>query len=225
MTNLIGNRLSTKARAGMMFVGQSGSRIDRYEADGSEPTQPFWAVSPFEDAENQQVAQIFETAARKVALAPDEYKIFFDKDRVLIEVRNKLDRAGALHEALSRANAEIGTPYRVAYKPFPTMRENKVPYIQFGRKATKGTGARMAVEALIASGQVENEAQVLILGDDFTENDLYMAQELPGAIAVSVGKESDPTQANILQAQERGAATVHKLLGMLVHRLEQEQGE
>ena len=54
-------------------------------------------------------------------------------------------------------------------------------------------------------------------GDDFKPegNDLYMAQALPGALAVSVGKTFDSTQPNVMQASERGSATIRALIGRL----------
>jgi hypothetical protein len=96
------------------------------------------------------------------------------------------------------------------------MRVGKVPYVQYF-KANKGTGARKAMEMLKARGLVDDESQVAIFGDDFKRdgNDLYMAQALPGALAVSVSKTFDATQPNVLQATERGSATIRALIGRL----------
>jgi len=214
MTNLLGERLDPETRAGMYFAVQSGARIYQYGADGSIPAEPTWKEVSFDDAERARITPVFEAAAAKVGLKPEDYKIFHEDSRTLIELRNHQDRDEALYHALAEANKARGLGYLVQLKPMPTMRH--VPYVQYF-KAHKGTGARKAVEILKSRGELDDESQALILGDDFkTEgNDLYMAQALPGALAVSVGKTADSRQPNVMQSSIRGAAEVRELLRRL----------
>jgi hypothetical protein len=62
---------------------------------------------------------------------------------------------------------------------------------------------------------------VLIFGDDFKPegNDLYMAQALPGALAVSVGNKWDKTQPNVVQSQVRNQDATQALFGRLAGML------
>jgi len=214
MTSLLGDRLDAKTRAGMLFAVQSGARVYEYGADGSTPTEPAWKEVSFDDAERAKITPVFEAAAAKVGLKPGDYKIFHEDSRSLIELTNHHELDGALHAALAEANKANGLGYLVQLKPMPTMRH--VPYVQYF-KAHKGTGARKAMEMLKARGLIDDESQVAVFGDDFKPegNDLYMAQALPGALAVSVGKTSDASQPNVLQASERGSATIRALIGRL----------
>ncbi|MDD5305057.1 MAG: hypothetical protein PHS14_18315, partial [Elusimicrobia bacterium] len=111
-------------------------------------------------------------------------------------------------------NKANGLGYLVQLKPMPTMRH--APYVQYF-KAHKGTGARKAMEMLKAKGLVDDESQIAVFGDDFKAegNDLYMAQALPRALAVSVGRTFDASQPNVLQAKQRGSATIRALIGRL----------
>jgi len=214
MTNLLGDRLDAKTRAGMFYVVQSGARIYEYGADGSVPADPIWKEVSFDDAERAKITPIFEAAAAKVGLKPGDYKIVHEDSRTLIEVINHQDRDEALYQALADANKANGFNYLVQLKPMPTMR--RVPYVQYF-KAHKGTGAGKAVEILKSRGLLDDESQALILGDDFKPegNDLYMAQALPGALAVSVGKTADSRQPNVMQSAARGAAETRRLLKRL----------
>jgi hydroxymethylpyrimidine pyrophosphatase-like HAD family hydrolase/predicted nucleotidyltransferase len=214
MTSLLGDRLDAKTRAGMLFAVQSGARIYEYGADGSTPNEPAWKEVSFDDAERAKITPVFEAAAAKVGLKPEDYKIFHEDSRTLIELRNHPERDQALYEALAEANTANGFGYLVQLKPMPTMRH--VPYVQYF-KAHKGTGARKAMEMLKARGLIDDESQVAVFGDDFKPegNDLYMAQALPGALAVSVGKTFDASQPNVMQASERGSATIRALIGRL----------
>ncbi|MFI5346438.1 MAG: nucleotidyltransferase domain-containing protein [Elusimicrobiota bacterium] len=214
MTNLLGDRLDAKTRAGMYYAVQSGARIYRYNDDGSIPAEPVWKETSFDDAERAKITPIFEAAAAKIGLAPEDYKIFHEDSRTLIEIRNHMDRDEALYHALADANKANGFGYLVQLKPMPTMRH--VPYVQYF-KAHKGTGARKAVEILKSEGLLDDESQALVLGDDFKAegNDLYMAQALPGALAVSVGKTADSRVPNVMQSSIRGAAETRELLTRL----------
>jgi len=214
MTTLLGDRLDAKTRAGMLFAVQSGARVYEYGADGSTPTEPAWKEVSFDDAERARITPVFEAAAAKVGLKPEDYKIFHEDSRTLIELRNHPERDQALYEALAEANKADGLGYLVQLKPMPTMRH--VPYVQYF-KAHKGTGARKAMEMLKAKGLIDDESQIAVFGDDFKAegNDLYMAQALPGALAVSVGKTADASQPNVMQASERGSATIRALIGRL----------
>jgi hydroxymethylpyrimidine pyrophosphatase-like HAD family hydrolase/predicted nucleotidyltransferase len=218
MTHLLGDRLDAQTRADMMYVVQSGARIYEYGADGSQPDResPTWKATGFTKDENAKIAPAFEEAARSVGLEPGDYKIFHEDSRSLIELRNHPDRAEAFYAAIAKINERDGFGYLVQLKPYPTMRENKVPYVQYF-KANKGTGAKKAFELLKARGVVQDESQVLIFGDDFKPegNDLYMAQSLPGALAVSVGKTWDKTQPNLVQSQVRNQDATQDLLGRL----------
>jgi hypothetical protein len=214
MTNLLGDRLDAKTRAGMLFAVQSGARVYEYGADGATPAEPAWKEVGFDDAERAKITPVFEAAAAKVGLKPGEYKIFYEDSRTLIELTSHFELDQALYAALAEANAANGFGYLVQLKPMPTMRH--VPYVQYF-KAHKGTGARKAMEMLKAKGLIDDESQVAVFGDDFKPegNDLYMAQAMPGALAVSVGKTFDATQPNVLQASERGSATIRALIGRL----------
>jgi hydroxymethylpyrimidine pyrophosphatase-like HAD family hydrolase/predicted nucleotidyltransferase len=214
MTSLLGDRLDAGTRAGMYFAVQSGARIYQYGADGSIPAEPTWKEVSFDDAERARITPVFEAAAAKVGLKPEDYKIFHEDSRTLIELRNHQDRDEALYHALAEANKAQGLGYLVQLKPMPTMRH--VPYVQYF-KAHKGTGAAKAVEILKSRGELDDESQALILGDDFKAegNDLYMAQALPRALAVSVGKTADSRQPNVMQSSIRGAAEVRELLRRL----------
>jgi predicted HAD superfamily phosphohydrolase YqeG/predicted nucleotidyltransferase len=214
MTSLLGDRLDAKTRAGMLFAVQSGARVYEYGADGSTPTEPAWKEVSFDEAERAKITPVFEAAAAKVGLKPGDYKIFHEDSRSLIELTNHHELDGALHAALAEANKAQGLGYLVQLKPMPTMRH--VPYVQYF-KAHKGTGARKAMEMLKARGLIDDESQVAVFGDDFKPegNDLYMAQALPNALAVSVGKTFDASQPNVLQASERGSATIRALIGRL----------
>jgi hypothetical protein len=214
MTNLLGDRLDAKTRAGMFYVVQSGARIYQYGADGSIPADPIWKEVSFDDAERAKIAPVFEAAAAKVGLKPGDYKIIHEDSRTLIELINHQDRDEALYQALAEANTANGFSYLVQLKPMPTMRH--VPYVQYF-KAHKGTGAGKAVEILKSQGLLDDESQALILGDDFKAdgNDLYMAQALPRALAVSVGKTADSRQRNVMQSAARGAAETRRLLKRL----------
>jgi hypothetical protein len=219
MTHLLGDRMTEKDRAGMMFVVQSGARVYQYDAAGATPAEPAWKEVSFDDAERARIQPVFEAAAAKLGLSPDDYKIFHEDSRSLIEIRNRKGDeetrlAEEMYALLNQANKENGFGYLVQLKPMPTMRF--VPYVQYF-KAHKGTGARKAVEMLKANGSIDDESQVVIFGDDFKPegNDLYMAQALPRALAVSVGKNSDPSQPNVMQAAVRGAATTREILARL----------
>lgn len=222
MTNLLGDRLDAKTRAGMLFAVQSGARVYEYGADGATPEEPAWKEVSFGDADRAKVTPVFEAAAAKVGLKPEDYKIFHEDSRALIELRNHPERDQALYEALAEANKAAGLGYLVQLKPMPTMR--RVPYVQY-LKAHKGTGARKAMEMLKAKSLIDDESQVAVFGDDFKAegNDLYMAQAIPGALAVSVGKTFDAGQLNVLQAQERGSATIRALIGRLNGMLEERE--
>lgn len=214
MTTLLGDRLDAKTRAGMLFAVQSGARVYEYGADGAAPAEPAWKEVSFDDAERAKITPVFEAAAAKAGLKPGDYKIFHEDSRSLIELTNHHELDGALYEALAEANKANGFGYLVQLKPMPTMRH--VPYVQYF-KAHKGTGARKAMEMLKARGLIDDDSQVAVFGDDFKPegNDLYMAQALPGALAVSVGKTFDASQPNVLQASERGSATIRALIGRL----------
>jgi nicotinamidase-related amidase len=214
MTHLLGDRLDAKTRAGMFYVVQSGARIYEYGADGSIPADPIWKEVSFDDAERAKIEPAFEAAAAKVGLKPGDYKIVHEDSRTLIELINHQERDEALYQALADANKANGWSYLVQLKPMPTMR--RVPYVQYF-KAHKGTGAGKAVEILKAKGLLDDESQALILGDDFKPegNDLYMAQALPGALAVSVGQTADSRQPNVMQSAVRGAAETRRLLARL----------
>ena len=214
MTNLLGDRLDAKTRAGMLFAVQSGARVYEYGADGATPAEPAWKEVGFDDAERARITPVFEAAAEKLGLKPEDYKIFYEDSRTLIELRNHQELDKALYEALAEANQAHGFGYLVQLKPMPTMRH--VPYVQYF-KAHKGTGARKAMEMLKAKGLIDDESQVAVFGDDFKPegNDLYMAQSMPASLAFSVGKTSDETQSNVLQAKERGSATIRALIGRL----------
>lgn len=222
MTNLLGDRLDAKTRAGMLFAVQSGARVYEYGADGATPAEPAWKEVSFDEAERAKITPVFEAAAAKVGLKPEDYKIFHEDSRTLIEIRNHPERDQALYEALAEANKAAGLGYLVQLKPMPTMRH--VPYVQYF-KAHKGTGARKAMEMLKAKGLIDDESQVAVFGDDFKAegNDLYMAQAMPGALAVSVGQTFDATQPNVLQAQERGSATIRALIARLNVMLEERE--
>jgi len=216
MTNLLGDRLDAETRPGMMFVVQSGARIYEYGPDGATPDRnsPTWKEVSFDDAENAKIAPAFEEAARRAGLEPGDWKLFHEDSRTLIEVHNHQDRVEALYQALAEINAREGWGYLVQLKPMPTMRH--VPYVQYF-KAHKGTGARQAFNMLKARGLVQDESQVLIFGDDFKPegNDLYMAQSLPGALAVSVGKTWDKGQPNVLQSSVRNAEATQEIFSRL----------
>lgn len=216
MTNLLGDRLDAKTRAGMLFAVQSGARVYEYGADGATPAEPAWKEVGFDDAERAKIEPVFEAAAAKIGLKPGDYKIYHEESRSLIELLNHWELEGAFYEAIAEANKANGFGYLVQLKATPTMRVGKVPYVQYF-KANKGTGARKAMEMLKARGLVDDESQVAIFGDDFKPagNDLYMAQALPGALAVSVGKNFDASQPNVMQASERGSATIRALIGRL----------
>ncbi len=68
---------------------------------------------------------------------------------------------------------------------------------------------------------VQDESQVLIFGDDFKPegNDLFMAQALPGALAISVGKTWDKTQPNVVQSQVRNQDATQELFDRLAKML------
>jgi hydroxymethylpyrimidine pyrophosphatase-like HAD family hydrolase/predicted nucleotidyltransferase len=214
MTNLLGERLSPADRAGMYFIVQSGARIYQYGPNGETPTEPVWKEESFSDAERARITPIFEAAAAKVGLKPEDYKIFYEDSRTLIELTNHHDRDEALYQALAEANKAEGLGYLVQLKPMPTMRH--VPYVQYF-KAHKGTGAGQAMRILKERGLIDDEKQALLLGDDFKPegNDLYMAQALPGALAVSVGKTADAKTPNVMQSAVRGAAETRRLLKRL----------
>ncbi len=214
MTNLLGDRLDAQTRAGMLFVVQSGARVYEYGADGAQPSAPTWKEVSFDDAENAKIAPAFAEAAERAGLEPGDWKVFHEDSRSLIEIRNHQDRAEQVYKNLAEINAREGWGYLVQLKPMPTMRG--VPYVQYF-KAHKGTGARQAFSLLKSRGLVQNESQVLIFGDDFKPegNDLYMAQSLPGALAVSVGKTWDAGQPNVIQTKTRNSAAVQDLLERL----------
>jgi hydroxymethylpyrimidine pyrophosphatase-like HAD family hydrolase len=218
MTHLLGDRLDAETRAGMMYVVQSGARIYEYAADGSAPDResPTWKEVSFSAEEHAKITPAFEEAARRLGLEPGDYKIFHEDSRALVELRNHLDRADEFYRVIAEINAREGFGYLVQLKPYPTMRENKVPYVQYF-KAHKGTGAKKAFDILKARGVVSDESQVLIFGDDFKPegNDLYMAQSLPGALAVSVGKNRDESQPNVLQSSVRNSAATQALFERL----------
>ncbi len=218
MTNLLGDRLSPRTRAGMMYVVQSGARIYEYDGAGVSPTResPTWKEVGFTAAENERIVPAFEEAARSLGLAPGDYKIYQEDSRSLIELRNHVEREQELYDAVAKINARDGFGYLVQLKPYPTMRENKAPYVQYF-KANKGTGAKKAFEILKARGVVQDESQVLIFGDDFKPegNDLFMAQALPGALAVSVGKTWDKTQPNVVQSSVRNQDATQELFARL----------
>ena len=217
MTALLGDRLPPDVRAGMLFVVQSGAVIYQYGPNGEKPAAPLWQETPFDADEQAAVTQAFDKAAAEAGLKPGDYKIVNESSRSLIELHKK-DGAeaalAALEEAVVRNNPK---GYLVQNKGMVTMR--KVPYIQYF-KAHKGTGAAKAMALLKERGLVSDESQAVILGDDFKTggNDLYMAQALPGALAVSVGKRSDARQDNVLQMETRGSSST---LGVLreLHRL------
>ncbi|NNN04286.1 MAG: hypothetical protein HKL90_00150 [Elusimicrobia bacterium] len=218
MTNLLGDRLTPRTRADMMYVVQSGARIYEYDGAGVSPTResPTWKEVGFTEAENEKIVPAFEEAARSIGLAPGDYKIYQEDSRSLIELRNHIEREKELYDAVAQINARDGFGYLVQLKPYPTMRENKVPYVQYF-KANKGTGAKKAFEILKARGVVQDESQVLIFGDDFKPegNDLFMAQALPGALAVSVGKSWDKTQPNVVQSSVRNQDATQELFARL----------
>lgn len=217
MTNLLGDRLDAKTRAGMLFGVQSGARVYEYGADGATPTEPAWKEVGFDDAERAKITPVFESAAAKIGLKPGDYKIYHEESRSLIELLNHWELEGAFYEAIAEANKANGFGYLVQLKATPTMRVGKVPYVQYF-KAHKGTGAKKAMEMLKAKGLIDDESQVAIFGDDFKPeggNDLYMAQAMPRALAVSVGKTFDKNQPNVMQAKERGSATIRALIGRL----------
>jgi|GEM_PF-1957017 len=218
MTNLLGDRLDAQTRAGMMYVVQSGARIYEYDAAGVAPTreEPTWKEVTFTGEEYAKIDPAFEEAARSLGLKPEDYRIYHEDSRVLIELRNHIEREHELYDAIAQINRRDGFGYLVQLKPYPTMRENKVPYVQYF-KANKGTGAKKAFEILKARGVVQDESQVLIFGDDFKPegNDLYMAQALPGALAVSVGKTWDKNQPNVVQSAVRNQDATQELFDRL----------
>lgn len=223
MTNLLGDRLDAKTRAGMLFSVQSGARVYEYPADGATPAEPAWKEVGFDDAERAKIEPVFAAAAAKLGLTPADYKIYHEESRSLVELLTHKELEGRFYEEIAKANKDNGFGYLVQLKAYPTMRVNKVPYVQYF-KANKGTGARQAMRMLKAKGLVDDEAQVLIFGDDYkpgTGNDLYMAQELPGALAVSVGKTWDKDQPNVLQSERRGAANIRELIARLNKMLEE----
>ena len=76
------------------------------------------------------------------------------------------------------------------------------------------------------SGQEEYAAVRIIIGDDFKAgggNDLYMARELPGALALSVGRASDPSQPNLFQWSAPGAPSTQAILRELLRLLERKE--
>ncbi len=227
MTNLLGDRLDAKTRAGMLFGVQSGARVYEYGADGATPTEPAWKEVGFDDAERAKITPVFEAAAAKIGLKPSDIKIYHEESRSLVELLNHWELEGAFYEAIAEANKANGFGYLVQLKATPTMRVGKVPYVQYF-KAHKGTGAKKAMEMLKAKGLIDDESQVAIFGDDFKPeggNDLYMAQAMPRALAVSVGKTFDANQPNVLQAKERGSATIRALIGRLNDMLAARENE
>lgn len=216
MTNLLGDRLDAKTRAGMLFAVQSGARVYEYGADGATPAEPAWKEVGFDDAERVKIEPVFEAAAAKLGLTPADYKIYHEESRSLVELLTHRELEGAFYEAIAEANKAHGFGYLVQLKAYPTMRKDKVPYVQYF-KAHKGTGARKAMEMLKAKGLIDDESQVLVFGDDFKRdgNDLYMAQAMPDALAVSVSKTYDASQPNVLQAKQRGSVTIRALIARL----------
>jgi hydroxymethylpyrimidine pyrophosphatase-like HAD family hydrolase/predicted nucleotidyltransferase len=214
MTSLLGERLDQPTRAGMFFAVQSGARIYEYGADGSIPKDPLWKETSFDDVERAKITPVFEAAALKVGLKPGDWKIYHEDSRSLIELTNHHELDAALYAELAKQNGEHGFNYLVQLKPMPTMRH--VPYVQYF-KAHKGTGASKAVEILKSKGLIDDESQALIFGDDFKPegNDLYMAQSLPRALAVSVGKTADARQPNVMQSAARGSAEIRALIARL----------
>ena len=217
MTNLLGDRLDAKTRAGMFFVVQSGARVYEYGADGATPAEPIWKQTVFNDGERAQIAPAFEAAALKAGLKPGEFELHHEESRTLMEVKGPVElqqsRAEAIFADMEKANT---WGYLVQLKGRPTMRKDAVPYVQYF-KANKGTGTKRIFDILHERGMVQDESQVLILGDDYGAggNDLYMAQALPGALAVSVGHEWEAKQPNVMQSAVRGANSTQELLGRL----------
>ena len=214
MTNLLGERLDKETRAGMFFAVQSGARIYEYPESGAIPQEPIWKEVSYDDAERAKITPVFEAAALKVGLKPGDWKIYHEDSRSLIELTNHHELDEALYAELAKQNVEHGFNYLVQLKPMPTMRH--VPYVQYF-KAHKGTGAGKAVQILKEKGLIDNESQALIFGDDFKPegNDLYMAQALPGALAVSVGKTADARVPNVMQSAARGSAEIRALIARL----------
>jgi hydroxymethylpyrimidine pyrophosphatase-like HAD family hydrolase len=200
MRDLLTDRMRPEQRKGLLLAIGGGSQVYRFGPKGETPKAPTLTLSVIEpqDLRAMEAAYREEAARLGVEAGADRDKKSYERSFIIR--REHAGKAQAVFDAFSARLKAMGLDKKYDAKLKIPVKPGSQPYIRVrAAGADKTSGVNGVLRLLKEEGVSVEPEDVLFFGDEFDpgNDDNSMAQALPDATAIAVGRTADPRVKNV----------------------------
>jgi len=204
MESLLVSRMPKSLREGFLLGVGGGAEIYRYDGDGERPAEPTRRAALIEEADMALISRTVRSAAAKGGVDMGEgSREYFEEQKgyeYSFGLLRRREQAQAVFDALAAVLETGGLAGKYIAKLKVPVKPGSAPYIRVrAANADKTTGVRAVLDILKEEGTELLPEDILFFGDEFDpgNDDNFMAQAVPGALALAVGRTADPSVRNV----------------------------